>query len=1421
MTIERQRLVSLIELAQQAARVHSKPTATVAQHALPRFYEHELVTLPGVAFNFAAGGEEVWLAVDRRQETPPQQRDLHRGLFTLKQQLADAQLELVWGAGLGVWKCNGVEVSYPLLTQAVELGLNPVNGAMEVRPRDVESRLEIDWYACAGNPGVAEVEKAAGEFFAQAGSSFSPFELASYEALLRRAAVLLDTSGVYWPDHAPAHDRRPPQPAPQLRVTDTWVLFARPRTHDVLLRDLQTLKGRIESVTEVKQLPAAAALVSERSGDGAASANEPARRLYFPKPFNDEQVRIAQLLAASDGVAVRGPPGTGKTHTIANLICHWLAQGKRVLVTSAKEAALAGLRDQLPPGIRPLAIELLSSERQSIRKIEGAIQEITSELQALDRSALACEIDRIEERVDALHARLASSEAAIAEAGRRNMGRLAIDGEEIDPQDAAREVVDARGRFEWIPDALDIGTEFAPRFDDADIARLHEARRMLGDDIDYLGARAPLLNDFPDAQKLLEVHRDLLRFASLSAEIDKGAVPALADASEPTAAAAQKLLSQIEALHRLRVELERADRPWTNPVRQRRRLKGKDELFAMLEALGAELEGAMALRRAFIAKPVSAPVGIELDPIVVRAVRNLARGRSPFWVGGLLGKVRAGQKEALREIRIMNAPPADPGDWQHVAEYLELQSQLRALAVRWNSAAGLLGIGKVGGSDPAHGIAAAETYALYRKVVAVVFSEGEIARSAARIFPGWPHARETADSGEALASLEQALRHHVARNRLAAVWTTKESFLKGLKGKSGRIVEEIGRFFAETLGDPAVPDAQMQASWSRLTAELVRVQGLGELLASVEEITGRIADSGAPCLAAALRQPSRGSVAELLPEDWRKAWRLKRLATRLEAIDAGEQLKKSEKARRDIEAELASSYSDLVVKRAWLKLAETGPAELRTAQGAHAAAVLCWIMPQHRVSESLPAEPGCFDLVVIDEASQSDLTALPALLRARKLLIVGDDKQALAEDFCKAAFAKSTVMLREHFRCAPAIIEYSNREFYNHKLRPLRLPKASERLDPPLVDVLVQDGCRDGHVNLPEAAFIVEEIGKLVRTPAMAGRSIGVVSLLGDRQAVEIWQRLVDELGTDAIERHRITCGDARTFQGKERDIVFLSMMCGPNDKEPPLSRDALARDFNIAASRARDRMYLVRSVTPDQLGAADQLRRNLIAHFANPFDRAEGTVEDPRKLCESPLERELYDELVRRGYRVVPQVRVANYRIDLVVEGNNDSRLAVECDGDSYYAAYTWSDDLRAQRVLERAGWVFWRCFAANFVRRREAVIDDLVETLIEHGIEPIDADRAPSRVHSEHRIVSTMEIAADLRLARDPRFQVAPAGESQPGQAELRDFCARYKVPLEDRRHKAGRLWVYHFAGNDDVAARLKNWGFMFVPGKGYWHR
>jgi len=135
------------------------------------------------------------------------------------------------------------------------------------------------------------------------------------------------------------------------------------------------------------------------------------------------------------------------------------------------------------------------------------------------------------------------------------------------------------------------------------------------------------------------------------------------------------------------------------------------------------------------------------------------------------------------------------------------------------------------------------------------------------------------------------------------------------------------------------------------------------------------------------------------------------------------------------------------------------------------------------------------------------------------------------------------------------------------------------------------------------------------------------------------------------------------------------------------------------------------------------------------PFSQDENKVGDLRTLCESPFEREVYDELSQRGYWVVPQVKVGQYRIDMVVEGHNDSRLAIECDGDRYHGPDKWDDDMQRQRTLERAGWIFWRSFASNFVRKRKEVVNDLLSKLTEHGIEPIGAEDAPRSIHTEQR--------------------------------------------------------------------------------------
>jgi len=538
----------------------------------------------------------------------------------------------------------------------------------------------------------------------------------------------------------------------------------------------------------------------------------------------------------------------------------------------------------------------------------------------------------------------------------------------------------------------------------------------------------------------------------------------------------------------------------------------------------------------------------------------------------------------------------------------------------------------------------------------------------------------------------------------------------------------------------------------------------------------------------------------------------------LETLEAREELLDLAARRRDLEQGLAKLYRGLVGRAAWLATKRNAsPAVLQALQGyatairrigqgtgpnatryrrdarehmtSAAAAVPCWIMSHAKISEAMPADIGAFDLVIVDEASQSDLWALPAILRGTKVLVVGDDKQVspdggfiaakriqelrdrfLADqpykeamtpekslyDLAARVFAAHHVMLREHFRCVPPIIAYSNRVFYKGAIQPLRIPKGTERIDPPLVDIYVEDGLRGPNsTNAREADVIADEVGALLADPRFAGRTIGVVSLLGMEQAKSIDERVRRRFSAAELLRRRFECGDARTFQGSERDIMFISVVVDPNDCKA-VAGNMFEQRFNVAASRARDRMYLVRSVEASDLSERD-LRLTLLRHFDKPIvvDKAEAALLIDR--CESSFEREVYSALIEKGYRVTPQVETGAYRIDMVVEGSGDLRLAIECDGDEFHGPDRWPHDMLRQRILERAGWTFWRCFASTWRLRKDEVLEELIARLAEMRIEPLGAmERARELV--DKRVIPAL--VPDAPPVETARTQLAAPG-------------------------------------------------------------
>jgi very-short-patch-repair endonuclease len=258
---------------------------------------------------------------------------------------------------------------------------------------------------------------------------------------------------------------------------------------------------------------------------------------------------------------------------------------------------------------------------------------------------------------------------------------------------------------------------------------------------------------------------------------------------------------------------------------------------------------------------------------------------------------------------------------------------------------------------------------------------------------------------------------------------------------------------------------------------------------------------------------------------------------------------------------------------------------------------------------------------------------------------------------------------------------------------------------------------------------------------------------------------LSESIGEEIMQRHSILCGDSATFQGNERDIVFLSMVADSGHKTA-LTMLRYEQRFNVAVSRARDRAVLVRSVRREELNPND-LKARLIAHFENPMPEIE-VVADDLSICDSDFERDVMKRLLDLGYRVQGQVGSLGYRIDIVVEGANRRRLAVECDGDRYHGPEQWRQDMRRQRVLERIGWRFWRCFASSFYRDTEGVMRDLIDTLARMGIEPLARSEGgrPQHRFTEHRTVHTSSgpTAASATSGVDGRPNIADAAPNAP---------------------------------------------------------
>jgi hypothetical protein len=332
------------------------------------------------------------------------------------------------------------------------------------------------------------------------------------------------------------------------------------------------------------------------------------------------------------------------------------------------------------------------------------------------------------------------------------------------------------------------------------------------------------------------------------------------------------------------------------------------------------------------------------------------------------------------------------------------------------------------------------------------------------------------------------------------------------------------------------------------------------------------------------------------------------------------------------------------------------------------------------------------------------------------------------------------VVLSEHFRCAPDIIDFSNKQFYDGRLVPLRLPTQSERLTPSLVDVKVS-GTKVGKINEVEADKIVEMIREHMNLPRSDSRprSIGVISLIGDEQSRLIRGRLLDAIGPENMARHNILIGDPPTFQGAERDIVFLSMVCS-RGSVPTQSQLMHFQRANVAMSRARDRCVLVRSIELTDISSMDDMKVPIIEYFMQgDFEEAASVDSMDEKGARarhkigngSSILKQLLEQ---RGYTVTNMGVI--WKHGICVE-NDTTRAALLVDGDEL-SGQEWQASYGQQKAIERVGWKCFRVDSLSLFLNLDSTMKNIVRFLASANIEEpvmanVDAEVADAAIENE----------------------------------------------------------------------------------------
>lgn len=1369
-----------------------------------------------------------WAEEDRKLQKIQKIYNQLYSVYQRSQKLGE-QYELMLGFGLLFWQGpKSSRVRRHVLTTEATIEFDARNGVIAVHssPNGSSISVEDDMLHTEERPQPSEktqldanAKEVAGEIWNQA--VISGLATSFVNALQYQAEGGVQNAGKFELD---LERPKMASQAPLIHLAPAVIL--RKRSQRGFIRLLEEIEEQIENggaipegiKTITRRAPAATHMEGDSPQGEFNGVQKPfsPQEIYFPLPANKEQRQIVNYLGRGKGVRVQGPPGTGKSHTITNLICHLLATGQRVLVTSETERALRSLRSKFIDSaerLSDLAVILLGNDATSLRELEKSVSAINSKNEHWVDSDSDNTVTRYENELKEIRER-----KRVAETDLRSLREadVYVHDKKFDHysgtlQEIAQVVNSEAEQFDWLKECP------ASEISDQDILRV-EAEKFVRYWLkwglrDQLDEQKPIVDTAPlpthhqlaeniEIYKKLERESDALRGksdANLLAAIktvDPESVKSVYLAAEPILAGLRSLQQHVFswAFEAARDIVAEQDRSWRElyelTTAELKKCEKIDSNLAATEVHGIEdnkvryfrTHVSTALRFAREGKKVkkslfhpneykAALKGLEKITLDGHPLANLkALETLDQWleVKDALNTISSNW-QGITPVHQASMPImiARFGDWlEPLEQALDLHNQVRECQQQVDSLAKF--------SAPHWHVY--EDLERFCSTFALYHHEKQLAEAGA-LLSRYAELAKKADSTElgTCGPLEQAVvskdceAYQVAFDKILDVNKLHKNqniiinCARNIRSHLPVTFQEFIESDDVELWVKRFSTLQGALQWVRASAwlqELTDPRAAEKINANIE----RYADHERDQLGKIAEEKAWAYCIRRLGEPQRQALMAWLLA--IERIGKGTG-KHAESHRR------------------------TARQKLQECQ----VAIPAWVMPLHRVVETVDATPEAFDVAIIDEASQSGSEALILNYIAKKVIVVGDDKQIrpqhiginhddveylrkryLSElphsdtfDLKSSYFSQAAVRfpnqvsLKEHFRCMPEIIQFSNKNFYQSApLIPLK-QFGSNRLDPTITDY-VEDGYRQGTAsktyNEPEARRLVERLAECCSDPAYDGKTFGVITLLGHSQSALIEELLMNEIDPSEYEERRIMVGSAYAFQGDERDVVFISMVDAPIDgamcrKETRVEKE---REFNVAASRAREQMILFHSMTKNEL-QQDCLKYKLLDHCMNPsveqlpvgdmsLNELREVVHSTERMIgnqpspfESWFEVDVFLELANRGYQLITQYKANpndnSYRIDMVVMGMN-GKLAIECDGDHWHGPAEYEKDMARQRELERCGWEFWRVRGGAYYREPQLAMESLWKLLDKRGIYPegYQPPEEPEKPHEQRAI-------------------------------------------------------------------------------------